>query len=222
MALLSALRTGPAAHGQRVAMSYHLPSRRWQLLRNATSSPKWEALVAGRDPRRTFLWLPDDDVLASACNITCFLRLMEAQQLVLAQVGERGPGRACSRSSVALAADPCPPGLPPPCRCRCATPQTRASLGSTCFSSRAPRCATQPCECRRFSPGAAGGGAGPGKQPCRDASEGRARLLALSLLAAPCPLQRGDHGGGDPPRLLPSRLVNCLCEEEEPRFPRSM
>lgn len=43
--------------------------------------------MAGRDPRRTFLWLPDDDVIASACNITRFLRLMEAQQLVLAQVG---------------------------------------------------------------------------------------------------------------------------------------
>ena len=63
------------------------PWSRYQLLLNVTYSPEWEAIVAGRDPRRTFLWLPDDDIVASSCDITRFLRVMEAHQLVLAQVG---------------------------------------------------------------------------------------------------------------------------------------
>lgn len=67
-------------------------TRRWQLLYNLSFSPEWEALVAGRDPRTTYLWLPDDDVVASACNVSRFLGLMEEQQLLLAQVG-RGWGR---------------------------------------------------------------------------------------------------------------------------------
>lgn len=59
---------------------------KWQLLLNVTYSPEWEAIVAGRDPRRTFVWLPDDDIVASSCDITRFLRVMEAHQLVLAQM----------------------------------------------------------------------------------------------------------------------------------------
>ncbi len=51
--------------------------------------------MAGRDPRTTYLWLPDDDITASSCDVSRFLALMQEQQLLLAQVGEgRGGGGA--------------------------------------------------------------------------------------------------------------------------------
>lgn len=69
------------------------PYCRWQLLLNVTATPQWAAALAGRRPRDTFIWLPDDDLLASTCDINRLLRLMEQQRLLLAQVG-RGGGSA--------------------------------------------------------------------------------------------------------------------------------
>ena len=65
---------------------------RWQLLHNASFSAEWEALVAGRDPTATYLWLPDDDITAGSCDISRFLALMQEQRLLLAQVGAGGRG----------------------------------------------------------------------------------------------------------------------------------
>lgn len=54
-------------------------------------SEEWAALVGARN--YSYLWLPDDDIAASSCNITRFLDLLEERQLLLAQAGGRRGSR---------------------------------------------------------------------------------------------------------------------------------
>lgn len=57
--------------------------------------------MEARDPRRSFIWLPDDDLLASTCNITRLLSLMERQRLLLAQVQGASGGAVRQRAAAA-------------------------------------------------------------------------------------------------------------------------
>ncbi|KAL4447589.1 hypothetical protein ABPG75_004808 [Micractinium tetrahymenae] len=58
---------------------------KWQLLRDVLFSAEWAQLVAGRGPW-AYLWLPDDDVVASACDIAQLFAMMEAAHMQLAQM----------------------------------------------------------------------------------------------------------------------------------------
>lgn len=55
-----------------------------QVIHAAVSSPEWARLAAQRSWH--YVWLPDDDIAAPTCTVTRFLRTMEANQLLLAQV----------------------------------------------------------------------------------------------------------------------------------------
>ena len=58
---------------------------RYQLLADALFSEEWAQLVAARGPWSR-LWLPDDDVVASACDIAGLFWAMDAAGLQVAQV----------------------------------------------------------------------------------------------------------------------------------------
>ncbi|KAL4419603.1 hypothetical protein ABPG77_001657 [Micractinium sp. CCAP 211/92] len=58
---------------------------KYQLLAGVLFSGEWAQLVAARGPWSR-LWLPDDDVLASACDIARLFWLMDASGLELAQM----------------------------------------------------------------------------------------------------------------------------------------
>ncbi|KAL4419604.1 hypothetical protein ABPG77_001658 [Micractinium sp. CCAP 211/92] len=58
---------------------------KWQLLAGVLFSGEWAQLVAARGPWSR-LWLPDDDVLASSCDIARLFWLMDAAGLELAQM----------------------------------------------------------------------------------------------------------------------------------------
>lgn len=64
--------------------------RRWQLLRRVLFSSEWLDLVATHGLWR-YVWMPDDDVYASACDVAQLFAMMQAAHLQLAQVRE---GRA--------------------------------------------------------------------------------------------------------------------------------
>ncbi|KAL4439390.1 hypothetical protein ABPG77_008719 [Micractinium sp. CCAP 211/92] len=58
---------------------------KWQLLRRVLFSREWLDLLARHGPWK-YVWLPDDDVRASSCDVAGLFAMMEAAQLQLAQM----------------------------------------------------------------------------------------------------------------------------------------
>lgn len=87
---------------------HRAPACRWQLLADVLFSEEWAQLVAAGGPWSR-LWMPDDDVLASACDIARLFWAMGAAHLQLAQVRVsrvlRQPGRLTCRCSAGAHAD---------------------------------------------------------------------------------------------------------------------
>ncbi|KAL4422957.1 hypothetical protein ABPG75_009154 [Micractinium tetrahymenae] len=57
---------------------------KWQMTYRLLFSPEWLRLIADKD--YGYVWMPDDDIVASACDIARFFDILENQQLYIAQM----------------------------------------------------------------------------------------------------------------------------------------
>lgn len=123
---------------------------RWQLLRRVLFSREWLDLLARHGPWK-YVWLPDDDVRASSCDVAGLFAMMDAAQLQLAQVlcvrqylcvclrmGASSKAASAAHQQGALGA----PAWPAGCRCRSAESAAPGSSGRPSSSDPALLCAS--------------------------------------------------------------------------------